>query len=192
MIRPLLSILEDCTARESTVFLFKGGGYGTGGGLGAEGGERALTMALMTPPKLKFKGGRLNYFWRKLIPVSDHKEEGCFISVVCSAADALLLLAVVASPSLSFLWFQVRASHMFVQWTFWRAWCIGVVGLAISADGACLHQSRNFCVCSAQNKLAFSGPSRCWTRVGHMYLLQCVSHIYPPHLIFSVNLFGSA
>ena len=37
--------------------------------------------------------------------------EECVVSVVCLAAEVLVLMVVMSSPSLSFLWFQVRAPH---------------------------------------------------------------------------------
>ena len=56
-------------------------------------------------------GGRQNCIRREFVPVPDCAGEEGVASVVCAAAEALVLEAVVASSSTCRLEFEVRAPH---------------------------------------------------------------------------------
>ena len=83
------------------------------------------------------------------------------------AAETLILQAVVASPSLPFLWFYIRAwsqssSHMLVQWIFCKTrqagFSIGILRTAISAGTGRSCQTLEKCLClfCIQDKIDFS------------------------------------
>ena len=64
------------------------------------------------------KGGGQNYIWGKFVPVPACAGAEGVASVVCAAAEALVLEAVVATSTTCRLEFEVRAptSHTLDQW----------------------------------------------------------------------------